>query len=154
MCLAYRHRRHHISCPWGQAMGCLLRWHAPFDCYISESNNCGVMRLLWICLWHVNSISPISVFIRAHHCCSLVNESLAHQHDSIPNEEPRTQVALDKWAHFWHHGGEYNDDAGCVWGFETDVHLSNMISVMESIAYMEAKCIHDECMPYILAIVW
>ena len=91
------------------------------------------MRLHRICSWHVNSISPISVFIKAHHCCSLVNESLAHQHDSIPNEEPRTQVALDKWAHFWHHGGEYDDHAGCVWGFETDVHLINMISMMESI---------------------
>ena len=75
ICLVWHHRRHPISCPWGQAMGCLLRWHAPFDCYILESNNCGVMRLHCICSWHVNSIPPISVFIRAHHCCSLVNES-------------------------------------------------------------------------------
>ena len=108
------------------------------------------MRLHCICSWHVNSISPISVFIRAHHCCSLVNESLAHQHDSIPNEEPRTQVALDKWAHFWHHGGECNDDAGCVWGFETDVHLIGMISLMNQYKIsMEAKCIHAEYMTHI-----
>ena len=136
--------------PCGQALGCLLRWHAPLVCYIFKSNKCGVMRLHCICSWHVNSISHISVFIRAHHFCSLVNESLAHQHDSIPNEEPRTQVALDKWSHFWHHGSEYHYHAGCMWGFETDVHLIDMSSVMESISHIHGSKMYpwDVCHTY------